>query len=73
MAKLNDKVAFGLDRIKNDCHVYKTLLARLDNAELNQKKLQDDIDNLTNLNSMIQEKLEIVKKKKNQVEPRTAF
>jgi hypothetical protein len=57
LAKLNDKVTFGLDRIKNDCHIYKTLLARLDAAEGNQKRLQNELDKLTTLNMTILQKV----------------
>lgn len=57
LAKLSDKVIFGLERIKNDCHIYKTLLARLDNAENNQKRLQDDLVNLTTINRTILKKV----------------
>jgi hypothetical protein len=57
LAKLNDKVSNGLDRIKSDCHIYKTLLARLENAESSQKKLEDDLNALSELNNSLLEKL----------------
>ena len=47
LGKLNDRVSFGLDNIKDECKVYKSLLVRLDNAEVNQKKLDDDLENIS--------------------------
>ncbi|CAG9314567.1 unnamed protein product [Blepharisma stoltei] len=73
LAKLNDKVSFGLERIKNDCHVYKTLLARLDSAEINQVSLQNDIKTLEALNSRVLSKLEMIKKLQDDPEPKKAF
>jgi hypothetical protein len=59
--KLNDKVAFGLDKIKSDCMIYKSLLVRLDNAETNQQKLREDIHQLSDLNKKIIDMLKKVK------------
>lgn len=61
LAKLNDKVTFGLDRIKNDCHIYKTLLARLENAEISQHSLQIDLEKLSFMNQKVAEKIRDIK------------
>jgi predicted site-specific integrase-resolvase len=57
LAKLNDKVSFGLDRIKRDCKVYNTLIKRLETAETNQKDIDENLDILTGINGRIYEKL----------------
>ena len=64
LAKLNEKVSYGLDEIKNKCYVYKTLLARLDTSEINQQSLKNNIENLKEVNAAVILKLEALKKLK---------
>lgn len=62
LAKLNEKVSYGLEEIKNKCYVYKTLLARLDTSETNQLQLKVNVENLKDLNAKVLSKLEVIKK-----------
>ncbi|OMJ87672.1 hypothetical protein SteCoe_10599 [Stentor coeruleus] len=62
LAKLNEKVSYGLEEIKNKCYVYKTLLARLDTSETNQLQLKVYVENLKDLNAKVLNKLEVIKK-----------
>lgn len=62
LAKLNEKVSYGLDDIKNKCFVYKTLLARLDSSENNQQLLKNNIEALKETNHAVLLKLETLKK-----------
>lgn len=64
LAKLNEKVSYGLDEIKSKCYVYKTLLARLDTSEFNQQTLKNNIDNLKEVNLSVLAKLERIKASK---------
>lgn len=64
LAKLNEKVSYGLDEIKNKCFVYKTLLARLDTSEVTQQSLKNNIQTLKEINASILTKLQTLKKLK---------
>lgn len=64
LAKLNEKVSYGLDDIKTKCFVYKTLLARLDTSEANQSLLKNNIEALKETNRSVLLKLETLKKLK---------
>jgi hypothetical protein len=64
LAKLNEKVSYGLEDIKNKCFVYKTLLARLDTSENNQLSLKNNIEALKEANRAVLMKLEQLKKLK---------
>ena len=64
LAKLNEKVSYGLEDIKSKCFVYKTLLARLDTSETNQQMLKTNIEALKEANNAIMEKLCQLKKLK---------
>ena len=66
LAKLNEKVSYGLDEIKNKCFVYKTLLARLDTSETNQQALKSNIDTIKELNTSVVAKLDEIKMLKKQ-------
>ena len=61
LAKLNEKVSYGLEEIKNKCFVYKTLLARLDTSEVNQQTLKSNIDTVKEMNTSVLNKLEEIK------------
>jgi hypothetical protein len=62
LAKLNEKVSYGLEDIKSKCFVYKTLLARLDTSEANQQMLKTNIEALKEANKSVMEKLDQLKK-----------
>ena len=60
LSRLNDKVAYVLDKIKNDCYVYKSINTKLETSENNQKVISNSIDELFKLNELV-----IAKIKKN--------
>ena len=53
LSRLNDKVSYVLDKIKNDCYVYKSIGSKLDASESNQKIISNAIDELYKLNDMV--------------------
>jgi len=61
LGRLNDRVSFGLDNILNDCKVYKSLLVRLDNAEVNQKKLSEESQSIREKYKQVIEKITAIK------------
>lgn len=53
LSRLNDKVSYVLDKIKNDCYVYKSISSKLDTSENNQKIISNAIDELVKLNDIV--------------------
>jgi hypothetical protein len=53
LSRLNDKVTYVLDKIKNDCYVYKGISSKLEAAENNQKIISNSIEELFRLNEMV--------------------
>jgi hypothetical protein len=60
LSRLNDKVSYVLEKIKNDCYVYKSINSKLETSEKNQKIISNSIDELFQLNELV-----IAKIKKN--------
>lgn len=46
LAKLNEKVSVGMEQLKNNCKVYKTILKKLEDAELNQLLIEEGLKKL---------------------------
>ena len=57
LSRLNDKVTYFLDKIKNDCYVYKSINSKLDASENNQKIISNAIEELYKLNEVAISKL----------------
>ena len=57
LSRLNDKVTYVLDKIKNDCYVYKSINSKLDASENNQKIISNAIEELYKLNEVAISKL----------------
>lgn len=57
LSRLNEKVTYVLDKIKNDCFVYKGINSKLESAENNQKIISNSIEELYRLNQMVIEKI----------------
>jgi hypothetical protein len=53
LSRLNDKVTYVLDKIKNDCYVYKGINSKLEAAENNQKIISNSIEELYRLNELV--------------------
>ena len=53
LSRLNDKVSYVLDKIKNDCYVYKSINSKLETSENNQKIISSSIDELFKLNEVV--------------------
>lgn len=57
LSKLNDKVSYVLDKIKNDCYVYKSINSKLETSENNQKYISNLIEELYQLNELVISKI----------------
>ncbi|OMJ83124.1 hypothetical protein SteCoe_16045 [Stentor coeruleus] len=57
LSRLNDKVTYVLDKIKNDCYVYKSINTKLETSENNQKLISNAIDELIKLNDLVINKI----------------
>ena len=57
LSRLNEKVTYVLDKIKNDCYVYKGINSKLEAAENNQKIISNSIEELYRLNQMVIDKI----------------
>lgn len=57
LSRLNDKVSYVLDKVKNDCFVYKSIASKLEASESNQKIIAKSIDELFMLNELVISKI----------------
>lgn len=53
LSRLNEKVTYVLDKIKNDCYVYKGINNKLEAAENNQRIIFNSIEELYKLNEIV--------------------